>query len=339
MQNISVGEALHAVVQGIDPLASEAVALHEADGRVLAEDVASPIDLPPFANSAMDGYAVIAADSSNASEMAPVRLTISERIVAGQQSGTTITPGYAARIMTGAPIPPGADAVVKFEDTHDTAGATSATGDSVEICAAVTPGYYIRQPGEDVKSGQVTLRAGTPLQPASLGLLAAMGFATVRCLRKPRVAIISTGDELVSPGQPLTLGKIYESNGVMIAALARRFGATANVYGTARDEAQTIHSALATALRDNPDLVVTSGGVSVGDFDLIKQVLQDAGQPAFWQIRQRPGKRTERTSAQLNCNERHRSIRMGGIDIAMYSGTVAVAFLAATTVSYTNWTG
>jgi len=189
-----------------------------------------------------------------------------------------------ARIMTGAPIPPGADAVVKFEDT------LAPSPDEIAFTQPVAPGTNIRQPGEDVTAGQVALQAGMPLSSPALGLLAALGYAAVPCVRRPRVAVISTGDELISPGQPLPPGKIHDSNGLMLAALARQFGGMPAVYGAAGDTQASLHATLARALSEQPDLILTSGGISLGDFDLVKDILRAEGEIDFWQVRMRPGK-------------------------------------------------
>ncbi len=284
MWNITVEDALARVTAGITPLPAVPVALPEAAGRVLAEDVTSTIDLPPFANSAMDGYAVVAADIIAATVDAPVRLTVVERIAAGHTPTGSVTHGHAMRIMTGAPIPPGADAVVKFEDTTTPAAA------AIDILVPVALGGNIRQPGEDIVAGQVALRAGTVLRPAALGLLAALGRATVPCVRRPRVAIIATGDEITAPGAPLPAGGIYDSNSTMLAALVRQYGGKLCCIATARDEAAAHQAALAQALATQPDLILTSGGVAQGDFDLVKDILQSAGALDFWQVRMRPGK-------------------------------------------------
>jgi molybdopterin molybdotransferase len=284
MWNITVDEALARVTAGIASLPAEPVALAEAGGRVLAEDIISPIDLPPFANSAMDGYAVAAADIASATAEAPVRLAVTGRVAAGHLPSGGVRRGQAARIMTGAPIPLGADAVVKFEDTqmpHEGA---------IDILVAMPPGGNIRQPGEDIVAGRVALGAGTVLGPAALGLLAALGRAVIPCVRRPRVAVIATGDEIVPPGQPLPPGGIYDSNSTMLAALVRQYGGALGFVGTARDEAAAHRAALDRALASAPDLILTSGGVAQGDFDLVKDILQAAGEMDFWQVRMRPGK-------------------------------------------------
>jgi molybdopterin molybdotransferase len=281
---LAVDEALARVVANIHPLAAGRVPLAQAEGRVLAEDVRGPIALPPFANSAMDGYAVIASDTASASAMHPVRLSIAERIAAGQVAGSRLAPGHAARIMTGAAIPPGADAVVKFEDTVVPDDA------HIDLLAAVAPGAHVRLPGEDLPEGALALRAGTVLHPAALGLLAALGRAEVPCVRPPRVAVLVTGDEIVPPGQPLPAAKIYDANSVLIAGLVRRFGGEVAWQSTAPDEEEALRAALDAALAAQPDLIVTTGGVSMGDFDLVKDVLAHEGCIEFWQVSMRPGR-------------------------------------------------
>jgi molybdopterin molybdotransferase len=283
MEYLTVDEALLRVVAPIKPLASERVPLYDADGRVLAESLASPLDLPPFANSAMDGFAVIAGDTIGATETSPARLRVIDRIVAGSSGERYIINGTAARIMTGAPIPPGADAVIKFEDTDN-------GQQVVSLRHAVLPGHNIRLSGEDIVRGTNALEADTRLNPAAIGLIAAMGYPDVACIRRPRVAILGTGSELVQLGRPLGSAQIYDSNSYMIAALVRRLGADVIVFDIAQDKETAIHQKILASLQQKVDLIITSGGVSAGDFDLVKDVLREAGNIDFWQIRQRPGK-------------------------------------------------
>lgn len=284
MENLTVDEAIASVVAPIEKLKTEKVDIRQADYRILGEDIISPINLPLFANSAMDGYALIAADSANASKEHPVLLRIINHIPAGSISPTKVLPGQASRIMTGAPIPPGADTVVKFEDTDN-----AHTG-HVQVYVPVEAGGYIRLPGEDLDSGQRALKKGTVLQPAAIGLLAALGYFSVSCVRRPRVAIMSTGDELVVPGFPLRPGKIYDCNSYMVAALAREYGADVKFYGQVLDQEQSIREKINDIMADGPDLIVSSGGVSTGDYDLIRNELVQQGQIDFWQIRMRPGR-------------------------------------------------
>lgn len=281
---ISVDEALARVVAGTTRLPAEMVALDHADGRVLAADLTSPLTLPPFVNSAMDGYALRAADVARATSEQPVRLTIIEAIAAGTVGAATIGPGQAARIMTGAPIPAGADAVIKYEDV------TVPAPDVVAIATPISVGNCIRAPGEDVRAGATVATAGMILSPAHLGLFAALGLAEVACVRRPRIALLSTGDELVPPGSPLTAGHIYDSNSVMLATMLRRFGAEVVCQATTADRLGAVRESIAQAIATQVDLIVTSGGISTGDFDLVKDALALDGHIDFWQILMRPGK-------------------------------------------------
>lgn len=284
MWNITVEEALRTVTAGVVPLAAEPVALSDARGRVLATDVAAPLDLPPFANSAMDGYAVVAASTRGAGPATPARLPVSARIAAGHAPLAPLLPGQAARIMTGAPLPPGADAVIKQEDT--------VTGDpaTVDLLVEVAAGTNVRRPGEDLMQGATALAAGTVLGPAALGLLAGLGFRAAPCVRRPRVAILGTGDEVVPPGAPLGPGQVYDSNGAMLAALFVSLGAETTLAGAARDTVDDLRAAILRLIERGAEVVVTSGGVSGGDYDHVRAVVQAEGEVEFWQVRMRPGK-------------------------------------------------
>ncbi len=281
---ISVDEALDRVLAVAHVLSVESVPLLEAEGRVLAVDLSSPIDLPPFANSAMDGYAMRAIDTTGATVDNPVRLAIIDRVAAGSVSTRHLTTGQAARIMTGAPIPAGADVVIPFELVREDPPGT------LVVNMPLNSGNYIRLPGEDVTRGDMPLTDHMLLGPAALGLAASMGFARLPCYRRPRVAILGTGDELVPPGEPLLPGQIYDSNDYMLAPLARRAGAEVIFLGRAGDSEHAMQAVIAQSIAAGVDFIVTSGGVSVGDFDMIKEVLRVAGQIAFWRIRMRPGK-------------------------------------------------
>jgi molybdopterin molybdotransferase len=290
---ISVEEARARILDVIPLLPAETKPLAGALGQVLAEDVTSPLTIPPLDNTAMDGYAVRAADTTGASEDAPVTLRVVGEVAAGYIYQGEVQAGTAVRIMTGAPIPRGADAVVPFEETDEPPGrnfGSFAKGrDSVGVFKAALPGANLRYAGEDVQRGSMVLRAGTELRAAQIGVLASLGKAEIRVYKRPVVAIISTGDELLELGQPHSEGKIYDANSYSVAALAEEAGATARRLGIARDtvEALTakIHEALAYA-----DLLVTTAGVSRGDYDVVKDVLQREGQVGFWTVRMRPGK-------------------------------------------------
>ncbi|MGH3876306.1 MAG: molybdopterin molybdotransferase MoeA [Actinophytocola sp.] len=253
--------------------------LAECVGRVLGEDVVSPVALPPFDNSAMDGYAVRAADVAGADRGAPVRLPVPEDIPAGRTDVVALRAGTAHRIMTGAPVPPGADAIVKVEDTDG--------GErEVTVRAAVEPGTHIRLAGEDVAEGVTVLRAGTVLGSAQLGLAAAIGRAELPVHRQVRVLVLSTGSELVEPGKPLRHGQIYESNSVLLAAAVREAGAAPTVLRFVPDDVDAFHATIAA--QEGADLLVTSGGVSAGAYEVVKDALAGQG-VEFLRVAIQPG--------------------------------------------------
>jgi molybdopterin molybdotransferase len=283
-QMLDVDSALQHVLAAFSALPPEAAALLEADGRVLAEDVVARDCVPPFRNSAMDGYAVRAADTAGATWGVPIMLPVAAYVAAGQAEVPSLAAGEAIRIMTGAPLPFGADAVVRFEETDEGAGAK----EKVRIYRPVARLDNVREAGEDIPSGAIVLRRGRILCPPDLGLLAAVGHATVNVHRRPRVSILSTGDEVVMPQLALTGGKIRDSNSFVLGAMVRAWGAEVRLHGIARDTIADLTGRLEEA-RD-ADLIVTSGGVSLGDFDFVKDVLRSEGQVAIWQVRMKPGK-------------------------------------------------
>ncbi|MCI0711772.1 MAG: molybdopterin molybdotransferase MoeA [Chloroflexi bacterium] len=282
---LSVDEALEMVLAGIERLTIESIPIQEARGRVLAGDVTSAQDLPPFDNSAMDGYAVIAANI----QQPPVTLTIVEDIPAGKAPQKTLQSGQAARIMTGAPLPPGADSIVPVEltgvDRH-----SDIAPDVVEIFQAVERGAYVRPVGEDIQQGEIVLSAGHLLRPADIGVLAGLGYSSVEVVRRPRVGILSTGDELLLPDQPLTPGKIRDMNTFTITALVEEYGGEPVPLGIARDTEQSVRDHLNRAIEESCDLILSSAGVSVGAFDVVKTVLEEMGAVNFWKVNMRPGK-------------------------------------------------
>lgn len=280
---LSVEEALEQVLSHFHPLEPERVPILEALDRVLAEDVYSSFDIPPRNNSAMDGYAVLAADTWGAGPQTPKRLRIIGDVAAGYVSEMEVTPGTAIRIMTGAPIPPGADAVVRFEDTER-------HGDWVDVFAEVSAGAEVRLAGEDVRRGELVLRHGTRIRPQEVGMLASLGRQEVMVIRRPRVAVLATGDELVEAGSPLGPGKIYNSNSYSNAAQVIRYGGVPIMLGIARDLARELTEKIKTGLAQGVDLFLVSGGVSVGDFDVVKNVLAAEGELTFWRVRMKPGK-------------------------------------------------
>jgi len=278
---LSVEEARERILARFTPLAAEVVPLPDALGRVLAEDAVARERLPLFANSAMDGYAVRSADAGAASAEQPVRLRLAGEVPAGSVYPGTVGAGEAIRILTGAPLPTGTDAVLQQELTH--------TGEGwVELLAPAPAGNNVRAAGEDVAAGALLAPLGTELGPAEIALLAACGVHPVRVGRRPRVAILSTGDELAPLGETPKPGQIRESNGPYLVAAVRRAGGEPLRLGIARDREDELREKLAAAR--GADLILTSGGVSVGDYDLVKQILDEQGTIEFWRVRMRPGK-------------------------------------------------
>ena len=258
----------------------------EAVGQVLAEDVVAPFDVPPLTNAAMDGYAVRSADTASATERQPVRLRVIEDLPAGRCASNEVAPGSAIRIMTGAPLPDGADTVVQFELTGE--GRGESRRDAVSVYAPCPPATNIRQAGEDLRRGETVLSAGSPVRPAEVGVLATMGRTTAPVHRRPRVAILSTGDELLPPGEAWAPGKIYDANTFTLAAMTERAGGVPLLLGAAPDRVDDL-VARVDAL-EGVDLLVTSAGVSAGDYDVVKQALTALGQVDFYQVRMRPGR-------------------------------------------------
>ena len=264
-----IAELLSPTMAGPTPLAA-------ANGLVLAQDLPAGIDLPPFANSAMDGYAVFAADV----QRLPVTLPVSQDIPAGRTDTRPLRPGSAARIMTGAPLPPGADVIVQVERTD---GGVEA----VRIDGAPAPGVHVRTVGEDVRAGTIVLKAGTVIGPPQIGVAAALGFAELPLRRPLRVLVLSTGSELVEPGQPLGPGQIYESNAPMLAAGIAAVGAFARIEHFVADDVERFLAALSGAAPDS-DLIVTSGGVSAGAYEVVKDALTGRG-IEFAKVAMQPG--------------------------------------------------
>ncbi len=284
---LTVAEALERVLASVDVLPMEPVALPQALGRVLAQPVQAQDSLPPFANSSMDGYAVRAADVASV----PVSLRVVADVAAGSVSAERVTAGTAARIMTGAPMPEGADAVIPVEDTNEAwRDRSRPMPDTIEIRRSVQAGDYVRHIGEDVQAGQEVLPAGHLLRPQEIGVLASLGVAQVPVIRQPRVGILATGDELVGVEQPLTPGKIRNSNGYAQAAQVRALGAEPVELGVAGDTEADVRAKLQAGLDAGVDLFISSAGVSVGAYDVVKAVLEAEGNMGFWRVRMRPGK-------------------------------------------------
>ncbi|RQP29036.1 molybdopterin molybdotransferase MoeA [Burkholderia ubonensis] len=275
---LSTAEALGALLDAATPLAgAESVATLDALGRVLATDVESTLDVPPMHTSAMDGYAVRVADLMHGDR----RLPVSQRIPAGHPAAP-LAAGTAARIFTGATVPPGADAVVMQEQTE-------ADGDAVEILHTPKPGEWITAQGADIRRGAVILPAGTRLTPQALGLAASVGCAQLSVARRIKVAVFFTGDELTMPGEPLKPGAIYNSNRFTLRGLLERLGCHVTDYGIVPDSLAATRDTLREAARDH-DVILTSGGVSVGDEDHVKPAVEAEGRLALWQIAMKPGK-------------------------------------------------
>ncbi|PNE42778.1 gephyrin-like molybdotransferase Glp [Streptomyces noursei] len=301
----SVAEHLDDVLARLRPPAPVTRQLLDAQGCVLAEDLTVPLPLPPFDNSSMDGYAVRAADVAAATEASPAPLTVIGDVAAGSDELPTVGPGQAARIMTGAPVPPGADAVVPVEWTDGGTGqgpaatmrahsaAPQDAGGEVRVHRPAAAGAHIRRAGGDAQAGDPALSAGTVLGPTQLGLLAALGLDTVTVHRRPRVVVLSTGSELVPPGEPLGPGQIHDSNSFQLTAAAREAGALAYRVGAVADDAKTLRAALEDQYA-RADVLVTSGGVSVGAYDVVKETLadlsSDEGRVEFRKLAMQPGK-------------------------------------------------
>ncbi|MGK5627111.1 molybdotransferase-like divisome protein Glp [Streptomyces sp. URMC 123] len=301
----SVAEHLADIVRQVTPLDPIELQLLDAQGCVLLEDITVPTALPPFDNSSMDGYAVRIADVAGAGERFPAVLTVIGDVAAGSGEPPTVGPGEAARVMTGAPLPPGAEAVVPVEWTDGGGGggpasamaahsaAPEGAGGEVRVHRPVVAGQYVRRRGSDVAAGESALAAGTVLGPPQIGLLAAIGRGTVTVRPRPRVVVISTGSELVQPGEPLPPGRIYDSNSFALTAAARDAGAIAYRVGAVADDAGTFRSAIEDQLV-RADLIVTSGGVSVGAYDVVKEALAEkdeyGGSVEFRALAMQPGK-------------------------------------------------
>ncbi len=297
---ISVEEARARILEVFSVLPAVETLLGDAQGLVLAQDVSATFNIPPLANTGMDGYALHASDTTGATYDSPLELKVIGYLPAGAVFDREVAPGETVRIMTGAPMPPGTDAVVPFEETdeYDWTKADAkyqqgdwqnAPRDLVRIDVQASVGANVRAAGEDVRAGEVVLRAGTVIGPAQIGVLASIGVDRVMAHRRPIVAVLSTGDELLRPGQPLVPGKIYDANAFSLAAQVRAFGGVPRILDVALDTVEALTARIHEGLAD-ADLLVTSAGVSRGDFDVVKTVLAAEGEVGFWTVRMKPGK-------------------------------------------------
>ncbi len=285
---LEVEEAFARILAHFAPLDSVELPVLDCLGLILAEDITSPLDLPPLANSAMDGYAVLHSDIAGAGETPPT-LSVISAVAAGQVSEDTVAEGKAIRIMTGAPVPNGADTVVPFEETDEIDRRRRGEPlDEIVIHKALPLGSNVRPAGEDVSAGELVLPAGTIVRAAEAGVMASLGLSTARVIRRPVVAVLSTGDELTPAGESLTPGHIYDSNSSSVAAAVIAAGGIPRIIGIARDTLEDLHRCIDEAA--DADLLVTSAGVSKGDYDMVKDVLEQRGDMNFWSVRMRPAK-------------------------------------------------
>ena len=289
---LSVEEAQGRILEMFQPLESERKPLLEALGQVMAEDVVSTLDIPPLANSAMDGYAVQYQAIEGAIHDGPKTLRVIGYMAAGKLPHQEVVSGTAVRIMTGAPIPPGADTVVPFEETDEFERKGQGNGPldiaEIKIRADIPRGSNVRPAGQDIEKGQMVLNKGTLLRPSEIGVLASMGRDTVEVIRRPVVAVIATGDELMEPGQPVSAGKIYDSNSYGVSAAILHYGGIPRFLGIAGDNLESMNSKLEEGL--TADVLLTSAGVSMGDYDIVKDLLASRGEIGFWSVRMRPAK-------------------------------------------------
>jgi molybdopterin molybdotransferase len=290
MNLLSVSEARERILKHFSPLDSQEVSLENALGRVLFENISASIDLPTFSNSGMDGFAVRAADISQAATLLPVELTVVMDIPAGAAPKQVLGAGEAARIMTGAMLPEGADCIIPLENTDREGQSSAYLGQPIKIFRTAHIGEYVRTKGQDMSKGQLVLERGRRLEPQDIGLLATLGIVKVKVIRRPRVAILSSGDEIISPDAPLEPGKIRDSNSFMISALITQAGGEVLRLGVAHDILEAIRDLLDQAASYSVDLIITSAGVSVGAFDFVRTAVEENGQLEFWRVNMRPGK-------------------------------------------------
>lgn len=286
-QLLSVSEAQERLLRLLSKKSPLVLPLNKINRLALAESILSTSDLPPFANSSMDGFAVRSSDIT----ATPTRLLVIEDIPAGHLPQQSLRQGQASRVMTGAPIPLGADAVIPLEETDQyPTQLDSPLPSHVTVFNLCEAGQYIRPQGQDIHEGQMLFQPGHMLTPPDIGLLASCGIEAVSVIPRPRVALFSSGDELMPPGYPLSPGQIYDSNQLTIAALLSEAGADVATLGIAKDNQNDIDSILSRAVEVSPDIIVSTAGVSVGAYDFIRQRIEHAGQLDFWRVNMRPGK-------------------------------------------------
>ncbi len=279
------------ILSNVAVLEPEEKPILEALGQVMAENVYSSFQIPPLDNSAMDGYALRSADTAGATEELGRELQVIGEVAAGYIFQGQVDRGQAVRIMTGAPVPRGADAIVQYENTSEGRGQAwkgSEKGARISIFQQVHPGENVRHAGEDIAAGSLVFSRGTILRPQEIGVLASLGRAKVWVIRRPVVSVLATGDELVEVGQPLEAGQIYNSNSYSIASQVRKYGGIPRVQGIARDNLEDLKSKIEEGL--DGDMLLTSAGVSVGEYDMVRDVLASRGEIGFWKVRMRPGK-------------------------------------------------
>ena len=287
---ISVEDARERILGFFARLDTEERAISDALGQVLTEDIVGRFDVPPWDNSAMDGYALRAEDIEGAIPDTPVTLKVTGSIAAGELPTESVRRGAAIRIMTGAPVPDGADAVVPFEDTDEgERGMGGQTPDEISVRIAVPTSGNIRPAGGDIAAGETVIEAGTVLRASEIGVLASLGFGTVKVIRRPVAAILATGNELIEPSEPYQPGKIYNSNSYGVAAAVHAAGGLPKRLGIARDTVESISAALQEGMA-GADVVISTAGVSKGDYDLVKDVLAQHGTIELWSVRMRPAK-------------------------------------------------
>lgn len=286
----AVNEALTDILADLAPLNLERIPLARATGRMLAEDVRADADYPAAALSSMDGFAVRAEDIAAASEDEPVQLPVVMHIPAGGMAERALASGEAARIMTGAPLPPGADAIAPVETTDADWSAPGNDGEAVQFRQHFAAGAFVRPRGEDLRAGEVALAAGRKLHGAEIGTLASLGVARPLVYRQPRVAILSSGDELLAIDQPLLPGHIRESNSYALASLVEEYGGIPIRFPPARDDLDEIRNLLWSVALRAPDLILSSAGVSVGAADFMLAAIEEIGELHFWRVNMRPGK-------------------------------------------------